>query len=48
MFLPNLKLGYVRVDVAKVGFRTLHIGFEKGLCQEERRGDLQNLTLTLK
>jgi len=28
----NPKLGHVRVDVAKVGSRTLHVGFEDGLC----------------
>ena len=38
----NLELGHVRVDVAKVGSWTSHVDFESGLCQEDRRGDLQN------
>jgi len=28
----NLELGHIRVGIAKVGFRTSHIGFENDLC----------------
>jgi len=38
----NPNLVYVRVDVAKDGSWFSHIGFERCLFQEDRRGDLQN------
>lgn len=38
----NLELGHVKVDVAKVNFWTSHVDFKSSLCQEHKRGDLQN------
>lgn len=38
----NPELGQVKVDMAKVGSWTSHVGFERGLCREDKRKDLQN------
>jgi len=38
----NPELGHIRGDMAKLGSWTSHVGFEMGLCQEGRRGNLQN------
>ena len=44
----NLELAHVRVDVAEEGSWTSHVGCERCLCQEDKRGDKKKRTLTLK